>query len=167
MKNLQGNCSREKRPLWRLLFLATIYKENLLGKAYYEDVKQFWLQYKPVPNLVAGEDGDRNQAGGDNLVVKEVFLILDDIRQSEIGDEGVKSFMQKVHALSIDTYDRELEWLDMLHIMDDLGQELLQKGYSIQQVNRIMAEPRQKAETMNSLKLSSVEEARSFRLRVR
>jgi hypothetical protein len=51
--------------------------------------------------------------------------------------------------------------------MDDFGQELLQKGYSTQQVNRIMTGPRQKAETMNSLKLSSVEEARSFRLRIR
>ncbi|MCC5468494.1 ABC transporter permease [Pelosinus baikalensis] len=150
-----------------LSYMYTLYKENLLGKAYYEDMKQFWLQYKPVPNLVAGEDGDRNQAGGDNLVVKEIFLILDDIRQSELGDEGVQSFMQKIHAESVSTYDRELEWLDMLHIMDDFGQELLQKGYSTQQVNRIMTGPRQKAETMNSLKLSSVEEARSFRLRVR
>jgi hypothetical protein len=150
-----------------LSYMYTLYKENLLGKAYYEDVKQFWLQYKPVPNLVAGEDGDRIQAGGDNLVVKEIFLILDDIRQSELGDEGVQYFMQKIHAESVSTYDRELEWLDMLHIMDDFGQELLQKGYSTQQVNRIMTGPRQKAETMNSLKLSSVEEARSFRLRVR
>ncbi len=150
-----------------LSYMYTLYKENLLGKAYYEDVKQFWLQYKPVPNLVAGEDGDRIQAGGDNLVVKEIFLILDDIRQSELGDEGVKSFMQKIHAESVSTYDRELDWLDMLHIMDDFGQELLQKGYSTQQVNRIMTGPRQKAETMNSLKLSSVEEARSFRLRIR
>lgn len=150
-----------------LSYMYTLYKENLLGKAYYEDVKQFWLQYKPVPNLVAGENGDRIQAGGDNLVVKEIFLILDDIRQSEIGDEGVQSFMQKIHAESVSTYDRELDWLDMLHIMDDFGQELLQKGYSTQQVNRIMTGPRQKAETMNSLKLSSVEETRSFRLRVR
>ncbi|GMA98925.1 ABC-2 transporter permease [Pelosinus sp. IPA-1] len=152
-----------------LSYMHTLYKENILGKEYYEGVKQFWLQYKPVPNLVsgAGADRDRSHAGGDNLVVKEVFLILDDIRQSEIGDEGVKSFMQKVHAESVSTYDRELEWLDMLHIMDDFGQELLQKGYSTQQVNRIMTEPRQKAETMKFLKLSSVEEARSFKLRVR
>jgi hypothetical protein len=150
-----------------LSYMYTLYKENLLGKTYYEDVKQFWLQYKPVPNLVAGENGDRIQAGGDNLVVKEIFLILDDIRQSELGDEGVQSFMQKIHAESVSTYDRELDWLDMLHIMDHFGQELLQKGYSTQQVNRIMTGPRQKAETMNSLKLSSVEEARSFRLRIR
>lgn len=150
-----------------LSYMYTLYKENRLGKAYYEDVKQFWLQYKPVPNLVAGENGDRIQAGGENLVVKEIFLILDDIRQSELGDEGVQSFMQKIHAESVSTYDRELEWLDMLHIMDDFGQELLQKGYSTQQVNRIMTGPRQKAETMNSLNLSSVEEERSFRLRVR
>lgn len=150
-----------------LSYMYTLYKENLLGKAYYEDVKQFWLQYKPVPNLVVGEDGDRDQAGGDNLVVKEIFLILDDIRQSELGDKGVQSFMQKVHAESVSKYDRELEWLDMLHIMDDFGQELLQKGYSTQQVNQIMSGPRQKAETMNSLKLSSVEDVRSYRFRVR
>ncbi|SFL54794.1 ABC transporter permease [Pelosinus propionicus] len=150
-----------------LSYMYTLYKENLLGKTYYEDVKQFWLQYKPVPNLVAGENGDRIQAGGDNLVVKEIFLILDDIRQSELGDEGVKSFIQKIHAESVSTYDREIDWLDMLHIMDHFGQELLQKGYSTQQVNRIMKGPRQKAETMNSLNLSSVEEARYFRLRVR
>lgn len=150
-----------------LSYMYTLYKENGLGKAYYEDVKQFWLQFKPVPNLVAGEDGDRSQAGGDNLVVKEIFLILDDIRQSELGDEGVKSFMQKIYAESVNTYDRELGWPDMLHIMDDFGQELLQKGYSTQQVKRIMTGPRQKAEAMNSQKLVSVEEAKSFRFRVR
>ena len=150
-----------------LSYMYTLYKEELLGKAYYEDVKQFWLQFKPVPNLVAGENGDRIQAGGDNQVVKEIFFILDDIRQSELGDEGVQSFMQKVHAESVSTYDRELDWLDMLHIMDDFGQELLQKGYSTQQVDRIMTGPRRRAETMNSLKLSSVEDARSFRFRVR
>jgi hypothetical protein len=112
-----------------------------------------------------GVDRDRSHAGGDNLVVKEVFLILDDIRQSELGDEGVKSFMQKVHALSIDTYDRELDWRDMLHIMDEFGQELLEKGYSIQQVNAIIAEPREKAEYMNSLNLSFEEKTSLLRIR--
>lgn len=152
-----------------LSYMYTLYNENILGKEYYDDVKQFWLQYKPDSNLVSGPgvDRDRSHAGGDNLVVKEVFLILDDIRQSELGDEGVKSFMQKVHALSVDTYDRELDLHDVLHAMDELAQELLQKGYPIQQVNRIMTAPREKAEYMNSLNLSSVEVVRPFKLKVR
>jgi hypothetical protein len=93
--------------------------------------------------------------------------MLDDIRQSELGDDGVKDFMKKVYAVSVDTYDRELDWQDMLCIMDQFGQELLQKGYSTQQVNRIMAEPRERAEYMNSLNLSFTEEARIFRNKIR
>jgi len=152
-----------------LSYMHTLYKENILGKEYYDGVKHFWLQYKPESKWVSGPgvDRDRSHAGGDNLVVKEVFLILDDIRQSELGDEGVKAFMQKVHALSVDTYDRELDWHDVLYAIDELEQELLQKGYSLQQVNRIMADPREKAEYINSLHLSSAEVVTPFRLRVR
>ena len=112
-------------------------------------------------------DKDREHAGGENLVVKEIFLILDDIRQSELGDDGVKNFIKKVYAVSVDTYDRELDWQDMLCIMDEFGQDLLQKGYSTQQVNKIMAEPRKKVEYMNSLNLSFSEEATIFRNKIR
>lgn len=146
-----------------LSYMHTLYKESKLGKGYYNGVKQFWLQYEAIPS--AGRE--QTHAGGDNLVIKEIFLIIDDIRQSELGDEGVKEFMQKVHAVSVNTYDHELDWSDMLHIMDQFGQTLLQKGYSNQQINRIMAEPRKKADYMNSLNLPSVEEKRPFSGRVR
>jgi hypothetical protein len=136
-------------------YMHTLYKEDKLGKEYYDGVKRFWLQYKPVPSV----DKERSHAGGENLVVREIFLLLDDIRQSELGDEGVKAFMQKVHAESVNTYDRKIEWRDMLHVMDEFMQELLKKGYSIQQVNAIMAEPREKAEYMNSLNLPYEEKA--------
>jgi hypothetical protein len=150
-----------------LSYMHTLYKENLLGKEYYNGVKQFWLQYKPVMSSSSYWDKDREHAGGENLVVKEIFLILDDIRQSELGDDGVKDFMKKVYTASVNTYDKELDWQDMLHIMDQFGQDLLQKGYSTQQVNRIMAEPRKKAEYMNSLNLSFTEEATIFRNKIR
>ncbi|MBU2702845.1 hypothetical protein Ga0466249_003980 [Sporomusaceae bacterium BoRhaA] len=144
-----------------LSYMYTLYKENKMGKEYYDGVKRFWLQYKPVPSV----NRERRYAGGENLVVKEIFLLLDDIRQSELGDEGVKAFMQKVHTVSVNTYDREIEWCDILHVMDEFGQELLEKGYSIQQVNAIMAEPRKKAEYMNSLNLSYEENKVLLRIR--
>jgi hypothetical protein len=147
-----------------LSYMHTLYKESMLGEEYYNGVKQFWSQYD---ELVSSLGRDREHAGGENLVVKEVFLMLDDIRQSELGDEGVKDFMKKVYTTSVNTYDRELDWRDMLHIIDEFGQELLQKGYSLQQVDRIMAEPKKKAEYMNSLNLSSMEEAPLFRNKVR
>jgi hypothetical protein len=140
-------------------YMYTLYKENKLGKEYYDDVKRFWLQYKTVPN--------RSHVGGETLVTKEVFLILDDIRQSELGDEGVKAFMQKVHAISVNIYDRELEWHDILHVMDEFAQELLQKGYSSQQVNRIFAEPREKAKYMDSLNLSPQGKSGGVNIRIR
>jgi hypothetical protein len=147
-----------------LSYMYTLYKENMLGKEYYNDTKQFWLQYD---ESMLSSVRDREHAGGENLVVKEIFLMLDDIRQSELGDDGVKDFMKKVYTASVNTYDRELDWQDMLHIMDQFGQDLLQKGYSTQQVNRIMAEPRKKAEYMNSLNLSFTEEATIFRDKIR
>lgn len=150
-----------------LSYMYTLYKESMLGKEYYNDVKQFWLQYKPVMSSSSYWDKDREHAGGETLFVKEIFLMLDDIRQSELGDDGVKDFMKKVYTASVNTYDRELDWQDMLHIMDQFGQELLQKGYSTQQVNRIMAEPRKKAEYMNSLNLSFSEDATIFRNKIR
>lgn len=147
-----------------LSYMYTLYKENMLGKEYYIGVKQFWLQYD---ESVSSLGRDREHAGGENLVVKEIFLMLDDIRQSELGNDGVKEFIQRIYTVSASTYDRELEWQDMLRIMDEFGQELLQKGYSEQQVNKIMVEPRKKAEYMNSLNLSSVEEAPLLRNKVR
>ena len=147
-----------------LSYMYTLYKENLVGEEYYNGVKQFWLQYD---ESVSSAGRDREHAGGESLVVKEIFLMLDDIRQSELGDNGVKDFMKKVYTASVNTYDRELDWRDMLHIMDQFGQDLRQKGYSTQQVNRIMAEPRKKAEYMNSLNLSFTEEATIFRNKIR
>lgn len=150
-----------------LSYMYTLYKESMLGKEYYNDVKQFWLQYdKSMLSSVR----DREHAGGENLVVKEIFLMLDDIRQSELGDDGVKDFMKKVYTASVNTYDKELDWQDMLHIMDQFEQELRQKGYSTQKVNKIMAEPRKKAEYMNSLNslnLSFTEESIIFRNKIR
>lgn len=88
--------------------MYVLYEENILGKDYYESVRQSWLQSEPPSKIVnAGIDPDRKHVGGDNVMVKEVFLLLDDIRRSDLGDAGVKAYLQAIHARSISLKNSE------------------------------------------------------------
>jgi hypothetical protein len=147
-------------------YMHTLYKENVLGQEYYALEKQFWQNYEPEDSadFSAGIDKDRSHVGGENLTVKEVFLLLDRIRQSEAGLEGTKDFMRKVHAATL--ADGELDWIELKQLINDFEQELLEKGCSSQQVHMLTANAKQTVDHMEELKRAALP-PQSFILKIR
>ncbi|SEJ93661.1 hypothetical protein SAMN05660742_12623 [Propionispira arboris] len=129
-----------------LSYMYVLYEENILGKDYYESVRQSWLQSEPVSQIAnAGIDPDRKHVGGDNVMVKEVFLLLDDIRRSDLGDAGVKVYLQEIHARSISLENRDLNWTDVLQALDSCEKNLQITGYSVEQIQAATEASRQRA----------------------
>lgn len=132
-----------------LSYMYVLYEENILGKDYYESVRQSWLQSEPPSKIVnAGIDPDRKHVGGDNVMVKEVFLLLDDIRRSDLGDAGVKAYLQAIHARSISLKNRDLNWTDVLQALDSYEKNLQTIGYSVEQIQAATEASRQRAVRM-------------------
>ena len=132
-----------------LSYMYVLYEENILGKDYYESVRQSWLQSEAVSQIAnAGIDPDRKHVGGDNVMVKEVFLLLDDIRRSDLGDAGVKTYLQEIHARSISLENRDLNWTDVLQALDSCEKNLQAAGYSVKQIQAAMEVSRKRAARM-------------------
>jgi hypothetical protein len=74
------------------LYMYTLFMERVTGKKFYENAREYWLTYSDdSPDNV-------NMLNCRGRVVREVFLLLDNIRRSRLGDDGVKQFLRAVYA---------------------------------------------------------------------
>jgi len=74
------------------LYMYILYTENRQGKNFYDHAREYWLHYR--------DDSPDNEAmlGQRGQIVREVFLLLDTIRQSSLGDDGVHQFLRILNA---------------------------------------------------------------------
>jgi hypothetical protein len=74
------------------LYMHILYREYRQGKKFYDEARTYWLDYN--------DDSYDNEAllGRRGQLVREVFLLLDAIRGSSLGDDRVKQFLRIVHA---------------------------------------------------------------------
>lgn len=74
------------------LYMYILYTENIHGKKFYDNAKEYWLDYK--------DESPDNEAmlGQRGRVVREVFLLMDTIRQSNLGDDGANQFLRIINA---------------------------------------------------------------------
>lgn len=74
------------------LYMYILHIENKYGKKFYDNARQYWLAYhdeSPDNEAMLGQRG---------RVVREVFLLMDTIRQSSLGRDGANQFLRIINA---------------------------------------------------------------------
>ena len=74
------------------LYMYILYTENKHDKNFYDKAREYWLNYhekSPDNEAMLGQRGQ---------MVREVFLLLDTIRQSNLGNDGVNQFLRIINA---------------------------------------------------------------------
>lgn len=107
------------------LYMYTLYKEHRYGKKAYQDAREYWLAYHD------GTPDNEEMLSRRGRIVRTVFLLMDTIRDSSLGDEGVKQFLRAVH----DGYQDKgtIEPADMTAALEQIG--ALPKGDGLRQDN--------------------------------
>jgi hypothetical protein len=95
------------------LYMYVLYNENRYGKEFYHKAKEYWLFY----NHESAENAE--MLGQRGRVVQETFLLMDMIRQSHLGDNGVKQFLRIIHASYLDKHVIELA--DIVIALESMG----------------------------------------------
>jgi len=95
------------------LYMYILYNENKQGKKFYDHAKEYWLFY----NEKSPDNEDMLRQRG--RVVQEVFLLMDNIRQSNFGDNGVRQFLRFVNRRYQDK--RVIEIADMVDALELIG----------------------------------------------
>lgn len=73
------------------LYMYTLYGENRYGKKFYDNAREYWQVYSET------SPANEEMLGQRGRVVQQTFLLVDGIRQSRLGDEGVKQFLRLVN----------------------------------------------------------------------
>lgn len=133
------------------LYMHILYMEHRQGKKFYDEARTYWLGYND------GSYDNDALLGRRGQLVQEVFLLLDAIRTSSVGDEGVKQFLRIVHARYQDK--RLLEVADLAYGLQQLeAGGLAETAASREHINRLNGlaanPPGQKLRAKLSLKLS-------------
>ncbi|WP_378952877.1 ABC transporter permease [Pelosinus sp. sgz500959] len=74
------------------LYMYIRYLENEHGKKIYDNAREYWLAYNdesPDNEMMLEQRG---------WVIREIFLLLDRIRQSNLGDDGVNQFLRIINT---------------------------------------------------------------------
>jgi hypothetical protein len=74
------------------LYMYTLYNEHKHGKRFYDNAREYWLSYQDE------SPDNEDMLGVRGQIVREVFLLMDTIRQSNLGDDGVKQFLRLIYA---------------------------------------------------------------------
>lgn len=95
------------------LYMYSLYKEEKHGKQFYENARAYWLAY----NDNSPDNGEMLDRRG--RVVREVFILMDTIRRSNLGDDGVREVLRSVHASYRDK--RALHITDITAALERIG----------------------------------------------
>lgn len=95
------------------LYMYTLYMESKHGERFYNQAREYWRTYDDH----TPEDGEALNLRG--LVVRDVFLLLDTIRQSKLGEAGVKQFLRLVHSSY--QHKRTIEIADITAALEQIG----------------------------------------------
>lgn len=95
------------------LYMYTLYMESKQGEKFYHQACAYWRTYdERTP-----EHGEAlNQRG---LIVRDIFLLLDTIRQSELGEAGVKQFLRFIHSSYLEK--QNIEIADITAALENIG----------------------------------------------
>lgn len=95
------------------LYMYTLHKEHKYGKKSYDNAREYWQSY-------ADDSPDNEEMlGRRGQVVQEVFLLLDTIRGSNLGDDGVKQFLRIIYARYQNT--AEISVNDIVDALKQIG----------------------------------------------
>jgi hypothetical protein len=84
-----------------LAYMDALYQESIHGKKAYLERKNFWLNFEPEETIASGSgiDRDCNFPGGESIVVQQIFFMLDDIRTSSLGEEGLRHLLNALYDM--------------------------------------------------------------------
>lgn len=95
------------------LYMYTLYMESKHGENFYYQAREYWRTYdNHTPDY-----GEALNLRG--LVVRDVFLLLDTIRHSKLGEAGVKQFLRLVHSSY--QHKRSIEVADITAALEQIG----------------------------------------------
>ncbi|AIF50825.1 hypothetical protein [Pelosinus sp. UFO1] len=95
------------------LYMYILYTENKQGKKFYDHAREYWLFYNEK------SPDNEEMLGQRGRIVQEIFLLLDSIRQSNLGDDGVRQFLRFVNRRYQDK--RVIEIADMVDALELIG----------------------------------------------
>lgn len=74
------------------LYMYILYTENKNSEKFYDNAREYWLAYN--------DESPDNEAmlGQRGRIVREVFLLMDTIRRSSLGNDGVNQFLRIINA---------------------------------------------------------------------
>ncbi|GBG55690.1 hypothetical protein SPFL3102_03085 [Sporomusaceae bacterium FL31] len=104
------------------LYMYTLYMESKQGEKFYHQASEYWRTYDDR----TPEYGEALNLRG--LVVRDVFLLLDTIRQSKLGEAGVKQFLRLIHSSY--QHKRSIEIADITAALEEIGAPALGKNNS-------------------------------------
>jgi len=110
------NCfSKEKGDIadGLALYMYSLYTENRQGKKSYDNAREYWLTYNEI------SPDNEKMLGQRGRIVQQVFLLMDNIRQSSLGDDGVKQFLRIVNTRYQDK--RVIEIVDLVAALESIG----------------------------------------------
>jgi len=95
------------------LYMYILYTENKQGKKSYDNAREYWLAYNET------SPDNEEMLGQRGTIIKEVFLLMDKIRQSNLGDDGVKQFLRIVNTRYRDKH--VIEIADLAAALQSIG----------------------------------------------
>ncbi|MEG6586744.1 hypothetical protein [Dendrosporobacter sp. 1207_IL3150] len=95
------------------IYMFTLFKEHQRGRMFYDDAKEYWLSYNE------NSPDNEEMLGRRGYILREVFLLMDAIRKSKLGDAGVKEFLRIINAQY--KSKRVIETADIILALDQVG----------------------------------------------
>lgn len=130
-----------------LAYMDVLYQESIYGKKAYFERKNFWLHFELEETIASGSGIDResNFVGGESMVVQQVFFMLDDIRASSLGEDGLHHLLNALYEKSLSKETRDLNGLDVYEVLQEEEDSLLSQGKNVETVKGVFKSMRERA----------------------